>query len=578
MLDFRTVNSLWCSLLAETLVRLGLQTAVLCPGSRSGPLTLALARHRQIESLPILDERSASFFALGRAKRTQRAVVLVCTSGTAAANFFPAIIEAQKSQVPLLVLTGDRPPELRHCQAGQTIDQVKLYGTYPQWQAELALPAVDGDSLGYLRQILSYAWEKAHWPRPGVVHLNCPFREPLAPTLATPPQDLCSPPEPAHFWAMTAPFRPPSPPSSPLPGISWSSPGLILVGLCNSGTPQSQAQAIAALAQRLHYPVLADALSPLRNFYTGDYPLITGYDFILRSQSWGGQLRPAIVIQVGELPTSKTLRAWLTAGDVPVYVLDPSGDNLDARQGRSQFLRLTLLELLRALPPQCLNEKQKNYNKLWLNSELMVQNQIRQALTAIPPLQVSHLVAQLPALLPAQSLIMVANSMPVRYMEYFWPPNQKGFIPYVNRGVNGIDGTLSTALGLAHRDRPTFLLTGDLSFLHDSNGLLIAPFFRGNLTIVLLNNQGGGIFELLPVAESTEPEIFELYFATPQQVNFAFLCRSYGVHYEKITTLPHLTSLLEARPALGVQVWEVPGDRRLEAQWLKDLYLQFAVF
>jgi 2-succinyl-5-enolpyruvyl-6-hydroxy-3-cyclohexene-1-carboxylate synthase len=351
---------------------------------------------------------------------------------------------------------------------------------------------------------------------------------------------------------------------------------LILAGLFNSGTAQSQAQAIAALSQRLHCPVLADGLSPLRNFYTGDYPLITGYDFILRSQSWGAQLRPAIVIQVGELPTSKTLRAWLTAGDVPVYVLDPSGDNLDARQGRSQFLRLSPLELLRVLPPQSLTEEQKNYNELWLNGELMVQTQLRQALTAIPPLQVSHLFAQLPALLPAHSLIMVANSMPVRHMEYFWPTNQKEFIPYVNRGVNGIDGTLSTALGLAHRDRPTFLLTGDLSFLHDSNGLLIAPFFQGNLTIVLLNNQGGGIFELLPVVESTEPEIFELYFATPQQVDFALLCRSYGVHYEKITALAHLSSLLAARPAVGVQVWEVPGDRRLEAQWLQDLYRQFA--
>jgi 2-succinyl-5-enolpyruvyl-6-hydroxy-3-cyclohexene-1-carboxylate synthase len=183
MLDFRTPNALWASVLVETLVRLGLQTAVISPGSRSTPLTLALAQHPAIDALPILDERSASFFALGRSRHSGRAVVLVCTSGTAGANYLPAVIEARESQVPLLILTADRPPELRDCASGQTIDQQKLFGTFPNYYGELALPEASEPMLRYLRQAIAAAWHQAHHPYPGPVHLNCPFRDPLAPVV-----------------------------------------------------------------------------------------------------------------------------------------------------------------------------------------------------------------------------------------------------------------------------------------------------------------------------------------------------------------------------------------------------------
>ncbi|MFM1841441.1 MAG: 2-succinyl-6-hydroxy-2,4-cyclohexadiene-carboxylate synthase, partial [Cyanobacteriota bacterium] len=182
MVDFSNLNSLAASILVETWGQLGLTQAVVCPGSRSSPLTVAFARQGGIECLVSLDERSAAFFALGHAKRTRQPVALVCTSGTAAANFFPAIIEAHYSQVPLLVLTGDRPPMLRQCHAGQTIDQTKLYGNYPQWQTELALPEPTLDFCHYLRQTAIQAWQRCCWPHFGVVHLNCPFGEPLAPT------------------------------------------------------------------------------------------------------------------------------------------------------------------------------------------------------------------------------------------------------------------------------------------------------------------------------------------------------------------------------------------------------------
>src|SRR5919202_6231889 len=180
-IDFRNTNTVWASILAETLKRLGLTTAVICPGSRSTPLAVAFARNNEIEAIPVLDERSAAFFALGMARATGRPVVLVCTSGTAGANFYPAIIEAKESRVPLLILTADRPPELRDCHSGQTIDQLKLYGNYPNWQTELGLASVGIGRLRYLRQTLVHAWERCVFPVPGPVHLNLPFRDPLAP-------------------------------------------------------------------------------------------------------------------------------------------------------------------------------------------------------------------------------------------------------------------------------------------------------------------------------------------------------------------------------------------------------------
>ncbi|MBC7971779.1 MAG: 2-succinyl-5-enolpyruvyl-6-hydroxy-3-cyclohexene-1-carboxylic-acid synthase, partial [Verrucomicrobia bacterium] len=218
-IDFTNTNLIWTSILAETLSRLGLTTAIVCPGSRSAPLALAVAIHPKIEAIPVLDERSASFFALGLARQSHRPVVLICTSGTAGANFYPAVIEAKESGVPLIILTADRPPELRDCNAGQAIDQHKLYGTFPNWQTELAMPSLERPMLAYLRQTLIYAWERSLYPVPGVVHLNLPFREPLAPTPQAQAQALASTFNPEAFFTSVLPTsHSPLPiPHSPLP-------------------------------------------------------------------------------------------------------------------------------------------------------------------------------------------------------------------------------------------------------------------------------------------------------------------------------------------------------------------------
>ncbi|MFM7191178.1 MAG: 2-succinyl-5-enolpyruvyl-6-hydroxy-3-cyclohexene-1-carboxylic-acid synthase, partial [Microcystaceae cyanobacterium] len=349
-LDYRTVNTLWSSVLAETLARLGLETAVLCPGSRSSPLTLALAQHPRIHTLAILDERSAAFFALGRARYSQKPVVLVCTSGTAAANFFPAIIEAKESQVPLIVLTGDRPPELRHCHAGQTIDQVKLYGHYPQWQTELAPPAADPEQLRYLRQTLVYAWERSLLPQKGVVHVNCPFREPLAPMTQDQDFPMAIAPVPeTHPFQTVQPVNP-SPLLSTLPVLpTFPTKGMIIAGLYQGAEPEQYCRHIQQLSQALSYPVLGEALSPVRNYFRRDYPLISHYDWGLRNAALAEVLTPEIVIQIGELPTSKVLRHWLAGLPCPRYIITDSQENFDPLHAQSYHLRTSLGALLETL-------------------------------------------------------------------------------------------------------------------------------------------------------------------------------------------------------------------------------------
>ncbi|MEO0927816.1 MAG: 2-succinyl-5-enolpyruvyl-6-hydroxy-3-cyclohexene-1-carboxylic-acid synthase, partial [Cyanobacteria bacterium J06643_13] len=266
MIDFRNVNTLWASVLVETLHRCGVMMAVVCPGSRSTPLTVAFVNHPQIAAIPILDERSAAFFALGRAKKTGLPTVLVCTSGTAGANFYPAVIEAQESGIPLVILTADRPAELRHCHAGQAIDQLKLYGNYPNWQVELALPEASFSLLRYLRQTIVQAWQQSLLPTPGVVHLNLPFREPLAPIS----QDLSEIKHefPTDFFdAINSDGSENSSllsyPAS-LPWHQWQKKsGIIIAGLAQPQDPVAYCQAIACLAQELSFPVFAEALSPL---------------------------------------------------------------------------------------------------------------------------------------------------------------------------------------------------------------------------------------------------------------------------------------------------------------------------
>ncbi|MFB2918366.1 MULTISPECIES: 2-succinyl-5-enolpyruvyl-6-hydroxy-3-cyclohexene-1-carboxylic-acid synthase [Aerosakkonema] len=579
-IDFRNTNSVWASILTETLKRLGLTTAVICPGSRSTALAVAFAQQDKIEAIPVLDERSAAFFALGIAKKSGLPVALVCTSGTAGANFYPAIIEARESRVPLLVFTADRPPELRDCHSGQTIDQIKLYGTYPNWQAELAVPSLEIGMLNYLRQTIIHGWERSLFPVPGPIHLNIPFRDPLAPIPQAATEELRSQFQPEHFFASCQSSVVSCQLSiannnsllNTLQNWSQCEHGIIIAGTSQPHFPKQYCQAIAQLSQTLKWPVLAEGLSPLRNYAELNPYLISTYDSILRNQQIAQQLKPEIAIQIGDLPTSKELRTWLESTQPLTWVIDTSHHNLDPLHGNTTHLRLSVEQLAQicAIEPNNLSK----YLQIWCDAEATVRQRIDRTMATTETLFECKVAWLLSQSLPPATPIFIANSMPVRDVEFFWTPNNSGIQPFFNRGANGIDGTLSTALGIAHRHQSSVMLTGDLALLHDTNGFLLRNKFLGHLTIILINNNGGGIFEMLPIAKFEPP--FEEFFATPQDIDFAQLCATYNVEYEAIASWQQLKQRLNPLPEQGIRVLELRTNRKADAKWRQENLGKFA--
>ncbi|MEH2056332.1 MAG: 2-succinyl-5-enolpyruvyl-6-hydroxy-3-cyclohexene-1-carboxylic-acid synthase [Nostoc sp.] len=571
---YRNINQLWGYILTETLKGLGLTCAIICPGSRSTPLAVAFAQQvPDIEAISILDERSAAFFALGQGKVTGRPVVVVCTSGTAGANFYSAVIEASYSRVPLLILTTDRPPELRDCHSGQTVDQLRLYGNYPNWQTELALPSADLGMLAYLRQVVIHSWERAQTPTKGPVHLNIPFRDPLAPVPDGETLNLAS--LQFHLKDFFAGIANPYPiphAQCPMPK-DWKEcdRGVIIAGVAQPQQPQEYCRAIAHLSQTLKWPVLAEGLSPVRNYAELNPYLISTYDLILRNQQLAKQLAPEMVIQVGEMPTSKELRTWIDATQPRRWVIDPSDQNLDPLHGRTTHLRISVEDIKVEEINLSLSS---DYGKKWCDAEAKVRLIVDQTMGKIDEIIESKAAWLISQILPPETPLFIANSMPVRDVEYFWKPNNLRVRSHFNRGANGIDGTLSTALGIAHRQQSSVMLTGDLSLLHDTNGFLIRNKFVGHLTIVLINNNGGGIFEMLPIAKFEPP--FEEFFGTPQDIDFAQLCATYNVEHELITSWEQLQQRLNPLPSKGVRVLELQTNRKNDAQWRQENLRKFA--
>ena len=585
-IDFRNINTVWASIFTETLKRLGLTCVVICPGSRSTPLAVAFAQQLpHIEAISILDERAAGFFALGVAKATGRPTAVVCTSGTASANFYPAVIEASYSRVPLLLFTADRPPELRDCHSGQTIDQLKLYGNYPNWQTELALPTPSMEMLAYLRQMVIHGWERSQTPVPGPVHLNIPFRDPLVPiadgeTLhAMFLQSLQSQFYIEDFFvgittttnctckgAVSAPLR---------LFQQWQQcdRGIIIAGVAQPQLPHSYCSAIAQLSQTLKWPVLAEGLSPVRNYADLNPQIVSTYDLILRNHQLAKELAPEMVIQIGEMPTSPVLRTWLKATQARRWVIDPSYQNLDPLHGRTTHLQISAQQLAEVLTrsqpqPRTACSTSPEYLQLWCRTEAKVRTSVDQTMAKTEELFEGKAAWLLSQSLPPKTPVFIANSMPVRDVEFFWKPSHSGVQSLFNRGANGIDGTLSTALGIAHRHQSSVMLTGDLALLHDTNGFLIRNKFVGHLTILLINNNGGGIFEMLPIAKFEPP--FEEFFATPQDIDFAQLCTTYGVEHELMNSWEQLQQRLNPLPTTGIRVLELRTNRKADAKWRQE--------
>ena len=571
-------NSLWGAVVAEVLQRLGLRVVVISPGSRSTPLTFALARHSQIETVPVLDERSASFFALGLARRTNIPVALVSTSGTAVANFFPAVIEAHESRVPLLVLTADRPPEMRNCRAGQTIDQVKIYGKYPSFQAELAMPSGRLEHLRHLRQTLVYAWERTQFPFRGPVHLNFPFSEPLSPETNDSKIEINDGVKHAAFFSQVrSPMKvvvelPKTEIEQTISELTETKKGLIVIGPHCPVDAEEFADSIGKISRFLNWPVMVDALGPLRNFAKFNPFLISNYDSILRNKGYAKLLSPECVLSVGPLPTSKVLRAWLDKGDAKTWLVDCGPDNVDSLHRGTIPLRIPVETLAGSFDRG--PNRNHGFLKAWMGFEKTAHRKIIKRMQTCTFNFEGRVAYTLSKALPRRAVLIVANSMSVRDMEYFWQPNNSRIKVYCNRGANGIDGTLSTAIGIAHGGGRCFLLTGDLAFLHDINALLLAKNFTGWLTIVLVNNQGGGIFENLPIAAYDPP--FEDHFAMPQNVDFSKIAIAFGIGYERVKSMKSLPELLIKKSQSKIRILEMKTDRKRDTKFRRDLLEEIA--
>ena len=533
----------------DELGRCGVQHACTSPGSRCTPIVMSLSATPEIQPWSHLDERCAGFFALGAAKASGRPVAVTCTSGTAAANLAPAVIEAHHARVPLLILTADRPPELRELGAGQTIDQLNLYGTAVKWFFEVGVHDATPERLRWIRTLACRAYATACDRAPGPVHLNFPLREPLV--LDQPLADDDSGRSGGRPYVITEPV-PADPPAAEGPGPHPSGRLLIVAG---AQTPHPAR--MAEYAARTGIPLLADPLSGGRRGSAA----VSHYDLLLRSPEFTAGHRPDFIFRAGDLPTSKPLRTWLASlRDVPQIALDPDRtwqdpDNVVAMRIRS------------ALPmPEDLTVA-SGWLDAWTEADAAVASAIDASLG--DRLSEPLVARRLTDWLHREAILFIASSMPIRDVETFLPARAGHPLMLSNRGANGIDGTVSSAFGVAATaGSPVVLLIGDVALAHDIGGLLASRRLGVGLTILLLNNDGGGIFHFLPVLDAREPvgagqrEAFEQHVATPHGLDFAKAAALYGCDHERPADIEALQAAVRrSLGAPGTQIIEVTTDR-----------------
>ena len=549
--------------MVEELARCGVRTAALAPGSRSTPLALALWRQPAIEVAIIVDERSAGFFALGAAQASGRPTAVLCTSGTAAANLHPAVCEADEAGVPLIVLTADRPPELRAIGAGQTIDQLKLYGSAVRWFCEVGTHDADDAGLLHYRSVACRAYAAARGdPRPGPVHLNLAWRDPLGPEPragdVTATSELAL--EGRGERPLTAVTIGPRVADDALldeiaERIAASPRGLIVAG---RQLDPALAEPVAELARRSGYPILAEPTSQLRLGRHDRDLVVWTYDAIARSHP--AALDPDLVVRFGDTPTSKAMRAWLASlPNLRQLVLDPaSGWNEPSRQAET-IVRADGRTVAGGLAQRLGERDGGDWAAAWMDANARAAAVIDEALAELDQPTEPGVHATLGRLYRDGELVYTASSMPIRDSEAFVAPGNVDVRFLCNRGANGIDGLVSSGIGAATATgRPTWIVTGDLGLYHDMNGLAALREAGSPVRIVVVNNDGGGIFEFLPQADQVERDEFEAILGTPLGIDPARAAELHGLPHVRIADLTELASATE----LDTAIIEIPVDRR----------------
>ena len=526
----------FCATLVDEWLHCGVRHAVVSPGSRSTPIALEIANRQEIEMHIFHDERSAAFTALGIAKASGIPAILVCSSGTAAVEFHPAVVEAHHSETPILICTADRPAELQGVGAPQTIDQQNLYGVAIRKfvNAEVA----DDSESHTWRHIARDLFATSLGDVQGPVHLNLRFREPLM-GFATnlPPRD-------ANDAVITKKVALPSSRSlRKLNKALESEKGLIIAGPENY-----RVESILRLAENLGWPIVADPRSGTR---VPNKLVVAGADAILRDEDFSKRLRPDVVLRFGTLPASKVVNSWLSGSGANQVVITTTPSLTDPDRQCSLHIVSDIDELCAGLVSVHSKESIRNRSLSWLDKWIAAEDSAQKAINAAladePGLTEPGVARAIYALVPEASHLVVSSSMPIRDVEWFGAP-RNGLRVHANRGANGIDGVVSTAVGVALATRqPTTLLIGDIALLHDVNGLINLASRKIDLRIVVIDNNGGGIFSFLPQAQTLDEAKFEKIFGTPHDANIKMLAQAHQINTHELTNISDLAEVLSQR-------------------------------
>lgn len=509
------VTQAFAATLVDELAAQGVEFACVSPGSRSAPVAMALQRHPRIKVLVHIDERCASFFAVGLGKATGKPAVILSTSGTAAAEFHAAVVEAAYSRTPLIVLTADRPPELQDVGANQAIDQRHLYGSAPVWFFDPGVPVELPSGPRMWRHLAARAVAEAS---AGPVHLNLPFRDPLVP-----PPGRVPAAQPAPGQSITAGRLLPSQAqvASLSSALQRAQRPLVVAGAMRDG------ERLAPALHRLGLPVLAEPTSQLRRAEAG--AAIESYEALLRA-GWSLQHGPDLVVRFGATPTSRVLNRWLAATAAPTFLIDPDRGWRDEDFAATNVLACDPQPLLEALAPV----DRAAWREQWVGAGKKAAAAVAAAMVS-SPLHEGHVVRALSTRLPPSGQVFIGSSMPIRAADSFWPLARTQQRFFANRGASGIDGLVSSGLGVAtgRSPAPTVLLLGDLSLYHDMNGLWALQRHGIRATLVVCDNNGGGVFNFLPQAE--HQDVFEEIFATPLGLDLSQVARLYGLVYSPVS-------------------------------------------
>jgi 2-succinyl-5-enolpyruvyl-6-hydroxy-3-cyclohexene-1-carboxylate synthase len=545
--------------IVDELARCGMRHAVTSPGSRNAPIALTLAAEERIETVSVIDERAAGFMALGMAKATGSPVAVTCTSGTAVANLLPALVEAYEARVPLIVLSADRPPELRNVGAGQAIDQIEIFGSAAKWFVEVGNGEPGREWATHMRSLACRAWWTALGDRPGPVHLNLPLREPLSPRAEDIEASDWQGREDGCPWVerIAAPPRLGDTETDRIAQRIAAVPrGAIVCGW----TGGDVAGPVTALAAQLGWPVLAEPTSGLRYGPHDHSHVVAHYDALLRSEAFGRAQAADLVVRVGDSPTSKPLRTWLAGR--PQLVIDPHAAWHEPTRTAETLLHADPAATCTALADAVADRSPRRDDR-WLGTWLAADAVASQALeSAADPFEPRAYCAIEPGL-PDGAIVWVSSSMAIRDVETFFPQSPRALRFLSNRGANGIDGVVSSAAGAAlATGAPTWLLIGEIALLHDVGGLIAASRAGADLRIVCVNNGGGGIFDFLPVAEHAEGSHFERHVATPSGVDLAALAGAAGMEHRIAATVDEIRAAASSPGLVEVRTDRADNVRR----------------